>query len=57
VAAAAPPSVTVAPLPPIAGVIVPEMLKVGPTCAVAVKFNPVTLAPLTVAVWVLGLKV
>jgi len=38
-------------------VIAPEMLKVGPTCVVAVKFSPVTLAPLTVVVCVLGLKV
>jgi hypothetical protein len=56
VAAAGPLRVTVAPLPPAAGIIVPEMLKV-PVCAVAVKLIPGTLAPLTVAVWALGLKV
>lgn len=55
VKAAAPLSVTVAPLPPVVGVIVPEILKV---CGVAVKFNPVViLAPLTVAFRLLGLKV
>jgi hypothetical protein len=42
----APFSVTVAPLPPAAGLIVPEILKV---CGVAVKFSPVTFAPFTVA--------
>jgi hypothetical protein len=46
VAPAAPFSVTVAPLPPAAGLIVPEILKV---CAVAVKFTPVMFAPFTVA--------
>ena len=46
----------VAPLPPAVGVIVPEMLKVPP-CAVAVKLIPVTLAPLTVAFWLVGLNV
>jgi hypothetical protein len=56
-ALAAPLSVTVAPLPPVVGLIVPEMLNVGPTCAVAVKFTPVTLAPLTVALWLTGEKV
>jgi len=45
-ALAAPLSVTVAPLAPPAGLIVPEILKV---CAVAVKFTPVTFAPFTVA--------
>ena len=53
-ALAAPLSATVAPPPPEVGVIVPEMLKV---CAVAAKFIPVTLAPLTVAPRLLGLKV
>jgi len=52
----APLNVTVAPFPPAAGVIVPEMLKVL-VCAVAVKLIPVTLAPLTVALWLAGLKV
>jgi hypothetical protein len=54
VALAAPLSVTVAPLPPAAGLIVPEMLNV---CAVAVKLNPVIFAPATVAIWLLGLNV
>jgi hypothetical protein len=55
VALAAPPSVTVAPFPPAAGLIVPEILKVE---AVAVKFNPVvTLAPLTVTFRLVGLNV
>jgi hypothetical protein len=53
-ALAAPLSVTVAPLPPAVGLIVPEMLNV---CAVAVKFTPVTFAPLTVAFVLLGLNV
>jgi hypothetical protein len=56
VALAAPLSVTVAPLPPAVGVIVPEMLKVF-VFAVAMKLIPVTLAPLTVALWLVGLKV
>jgi hypothetical protein len=57
VAVAAPLSVTVAPLPPAVGEIVPEMLKVF-VCAVAVKFVPeVTFAPLTVTVALVGLKV
>jgi hypothetical protein len=51
---AAPLSVTVVPLPPAVGLIVPEILKV---CAVSVKFTPVTLAPLTVVLWLLGVKV
>ena len=46
---AAPLKVRVAPLPPAVGLIVPEMLYVCGTCAVAVKFTPVTLAPLTAA--------
>jgi hypothetical protein len=48
VAAAAPLSVTVAPLPPLLGVIVPEIVNVV-GAAVEVKFMPVTLAVLTVA--------
>ena len=55
VALAAPLNVTVAPLPPAAGVIVPEILYVA--IEVAVKLMPVTLAPLTVALWLAGLKV
>jgi hypothetical protein len=55
VADAAPLSVTVAPLPPAAGLIVPETLKVR---ELAVKLNPVViLAPLTVTLRLLGLKV
>jgi hypothetical protein len=55
VAFAAPLKVTVAPLPPATGLIVPEMLNV---CAVAVKLAPeVTLAPLMVTVALPGLKV
>jgi hypothetical protein len=52
---AAPLNVTVAPLPPAVGLIVPEILKVG--LAVAVKFTPVTLAPFTAAFWLVGAKV
>jgi len=48
VALAAPLKVTVAPLPPATGLIVPEMLKVEPLCVAAVKFTPATFAPLTV---------
>jgi hypothetical protein len=33
------------------------MLDVGPVCAVAAKFNPVTLPLVIVAAWVWGLKV
>jgi hypothetical protein len=55
VALAVPPSVTVVPLPPVDGLIVPEMLYV---CGVAVKFNPVViLAPLTVMLTLVGLNV
>jgi hypothetical protein len=39
------------------GVIVPEMLAVGPVCAVAAKFTPLTLAVVIVAAWVVGLNV
>jgi hypothetical protein len=53
-ALAAPLSVTVAPLPPAVGLIVPEMLYVG---AVAVKLIPVTFAPFTVAFVLAGLNV
>jgi hypothetical protein len=45
-ALAAPLNVMVAPLPPNVGVITPDKLNV---CAVAVKFNPLRLAPLIVA--------
>jgi hypothetical protein len=55
VAVDAPLNITVAPLPPAAGLIVPEMPKVW---AVAVKLAPdVTSAPLIVTVVLLGLKV
>jgi hypothetical protein len=57
VALAAPLNVTVAPFPPAAGLIVPEMLYVWPTCAVAVKFIPETFAPWIVAFWLAGLNV
>jgi hypothetical protein len=53
-ALAAPPSVTVAPDPFAAVLIVPEMLYV---MAEAVKFAPVTLAPLTVTGRLDGLNV
>jgi hypothetical protein len=51
---AAPLSVTVAPAPPVVGLIVPEMLNVS---AVPVKFTPVTFAPFTVAFWLTGANV
>lgn len=57
VAAAGPVSITVAPLPPAVGVIVPEILEVGPLWGVAVKFNPVMLAVVMLADRVVGLKV
>ena len=57
VALEAPLKVTVAPAPPVVGVIVPEMLNVGGGCAVAVKFRPVTLAEAMVAGSEAGLKV
>jgi hypothetical protein len=56
VALVAPLRVTVAPLPPAVGLIVPEMLKVWLPGA-AVKFTPTTFAPFTVAVWAVGLNV
>jgi hypothetical protein len=55
VALDAPLNVTVAPLPPVP-VIVPEIEYVVVT-AVAVNAGTVTLAPLTVALWLAGLKV
>ena len=54
VALAAPPRVTVVPLPLAAGLIVPEMLCVPPT--EPVKFTPVELAPLTVTFALAGVK-
>ena len=56
VAAAGPVNTTVAPLPPVTGVIVPEMEN-EPASAAAVKLTPATLAPLIVAFWLVGLKV
>jgi hypothetical protein len=56
VAPAAPLRITVAPLPPLVGVIVPETLNVV-AAAVAVKLMPVTLAALIVADCVVGLNV
>jgi len=54
VAAAAPPNVTVAPLPPVAGPIVPDILKVR---VVAAKFKPVViLPPLTVTLRAAGVE-
>jgi uncharacterized membrane protein len=55
VAAAAPLRVTIAPLPPVVGLMVPETLNVGVT--IAVKFIAVTFAPLTVTAWIAGLNV
>jgi hypothetical protein len=55
VAIVAPLSVTVVPLPLVAGLIVPEMLHVA-AWEEAVKFTPVTLAALTVVLWPGGLK-
>jgi hypothetical protein len=52
---AAPLSVTVAPAPVEAGLMVPEMLNVG-VAAVATKLTAVTLALLMVTAWLLGLK-
>jgi hypothetical protein len=46
VALAVPLNITVAPLTPAVGLIVPEIVKV---CGVSVKFTPVMLAPVTVA--------
>jgi hypothetical protein len=57
VALVTPLNVTVAPFPPAAGLIVPEMLYVGLTCWMAVKLTPVTAAPLTVTFWLAGLNV
>jgi hypothetical protein len=50
-------SITVAPVPPVVGVMVPEILEVGPVWGIAVKFNPVMLAVVMVADRVVGLKV
>jgi hypothetical protein len=54
VAFAAPLRVTVAPFPAAVGLIVPEIVKVG---VVSLKSTPVTSAPLTVVLRVLGLNV
>jgi hypothetical protein len=50
-------SVTVAPPPPVVGLSVPEIVNVGATVAVAVKFTPVTLAVVMVFDCDAGLKV
>jgi hypothetical protein len=57
VAPEAPLSVTVAPLPPAVGLIVPEIENVCAGAAVAVKFSPVTLAEATVVACDAGLNV
>jgi hypothetical protein len=57
VALEVPLKVTVAPAPPVVGLIVPEIEKVAGGCAVAVKFKPVTLAEAMVAGSEAGLKV
>jgi hypothetical protein len=57
VALEAPLSVTVAPLPPAVGLIVPEIENVGAGVAVAVKFKPMTLAEAIVAACEAGLNV
>jgi hypothetical protein len=57
VAVDVPLSETVAPPPLLAGAIVPEIVKVGLDCAVAVKLIPVMSPPFTVAACVPGLKV
>ena len=57
VAPDAPLKVTVAPAPPVVGLIVPEMLNVAGGCAVAVKFKLVTLAEAMVVDCDAGLKV
>jgi hypothetical protein len=53
VALAAPPKATVAPEVALAGLRVPEMLKV---CTVAMKLTLVFEAPLIAKLWLLGLK-
>jgi hypothetical protein len=57
VAPAVPLNVTVAPLPPLVGVIVPEIVNVEGATAVAVKLIPVTLALVMVTDCDVGLKV
>jgi hypothetical protein len=57
VAPAAPLKSTVVPLPPLVGVIVPEIVNVDGACAVAVKFTPETFAVVMVADCVVGLNV
>jgi hypothetical protein len=49
VALDAPLKLTVAPLPPVVGLSVPEIVNVGAGVAVAVKFTPVRLAAVMVA--------
>jgi hypothetical protein len=57
VAPEVPLNVTVAPAPPDVGLNVPEIVNVCVDVAVAVKFNPVTLAEATVVAWDAGLNV
>ena len=54
VALAAPLRVTVAPLPLAVGLRVPV---IDQDCTAAVKLTPVTFAPVTVTVWLGGLRV
>ncbi len=54
VAVAAPPKVTVAPFPPVP-LITPEIVNV--VAAAELKFTAVTLPPLTVTFWLVGVKV
>ena len=49
-------SITAAPLPAEAGLIVPDKVKVGPFCAAATKFTPVKSLLVITAAWVVGLK-
>jgi hypothetical protein len=54
VALAAPLNVTVAPLPPATGEIVPD---IDPVCAMAVKLIPVVLELFSVTGWLAGVNV
>ena len=49
-------SITAAPLPAEAGLIVPERVKVGPFCTAATKFTPATSLLVITAACVVGLK-
>ena len=50
---ATPLKLMIAPLPTVAGLMLPEIVYVG-AAAVALKFTPVTLALLTVTAWLVG---